>query len=102
MKPCGLIGLVLCSGISAAAFGAENMTGRTIGAACLGCHGAAGGIETSIPPIIIGVPAEYIATSMKAFRDGSRKSTIMGRISRGYTDEEIVAVASYFAGLRGK
>jgi len=101
MKPYGLMGLVLCSSISTAASGTDNMTGRTIGAACLGCHGAAGSIETSIPPIIIGVPAEYIATSMKSFRDGSRKSTIMGRIARGYTDEEIDAVASYFAGLRG-
>jgi sulfide dehydrogenase cytochrome subunit len=34
---------------------------------------------------------------MKEFRDDSRPSTIMGRIAKGYTDEEIAAVARYLS-----
>ena len=102
MKYTCLSALMLSCAIPVAtAIADENITGRTIGSACLGCHGAAGALETSIPPIIIGVPEEYIVSAMRAFRDDSRKSTIMGRIAKGYTDEEIVAVARYFAGLGG-
>jgi sulfide dehydrogenase cytochrome subunit len=99
MKRDWLMALLLCGAIPAGMASEENITGRTIGSACFGCHGAAGALETSIPPIIIGVPEEYLVTAMQRFRDGSRKSTIMGRIAKGYTDEEITAVARFFAGL---
>jgi cytochrome subunit of sulfide dehydrogenase len=32
---------------------------------------------------------------MKEFRDGTRPSTIMQQISKGYTDAEIEAAAAY-------
>jgi sulfide dehydrogenase cytochrome subunit len=93
-------GLILaCGCLTALAAGAENTVGRTIGSACFGCHGAAGANETSIPPVIVGVPAPYIATALREFRDGSRTATIMDRIARGFTDREIDAVAGYIAGL---
>lgn len=103
MKYARLLAITLCYAIPVApAIAEENITGRTIGSACLGCHGAAGALETSIPPIIIGVPEGFIVSALHSFRDGSRKSTIMGRIAKGYTDAEIVAVARYFAGLGGQ
>jgi sulfide dehydrogenase cytochrome subunit len=89
--------LAICSMLAVPVIAEDEFTGRTIGSACYGCHGAAGATETSIPPIIIGVPADYIVSSLKEFRDGSRPSTIMGRIAKGYTDEEIAAVASYIS-----
>ena len=99
MKNRGLLALLLSSAIPALAVSADNLTGRTIGSACFGCHGAAGANETSIPPVIVGVPAQFIVKSLQEFRDGTRSSTIMGRIARGYSDEEIDAVASYVASL---
>ena len=78
-------------------FAEENYLGRTIGSACFGCHGAGSASGAAIPPIILGAPAEYIETSLKEFRDGSRPSTIMQRIAKGYTDEEIAAVALYLS-----
>jgi sulfide dehydrogenase cytochrome subunit len=94
--------VLLCSLCPALALGVDDLTGRSIGSACFGCHGAAGANETSIPPVIVGVPEDYIVTAMKAFRDDSRQSTIMGRIAKGYTDAEIQAVARYIAGLGGE
>jgi len=71
-------------------------------ASCFGCHGAGGFGGAAIPPVILGVPPEYIETSLKAFRDGSRPSTIMQRIAKGYSDEDIAAVAKYFSAQGGK
>ena len=90
-----LAALALCSLLALPATADDAFTGRSIGSACFGCHGAAGATGTSIPPIIVGVPAGYIEQSMKEFRDESRPSTIMGRIAKGYTDEEIAAVARF-------
>ena len=80
----------------------DDMLGRTIGSACFGCHGAGSASGAAIPPIILGAPAEYIESSLKEFRDGSRSSTIMQRIAKGYTDEEIAAVAKYFSTQGGE
>ena len=85
-----------------AAFAEENYRGRTIASACFGCHGAGAAGGTAIPPIIIGAPAKFIEASLIAFRDGRRPSTIMQRIAKGYTDEDIAAVAKYFAAQGGK
>ncbi len=93
--------MALCGVLASPVSAVDEFTGRTIGSACFGCHGAAGANTTSIPPIIVGVPAGYIETAMKAFRDGSRPSTIMQRIARGYTDEEISAVAGYISSQGG-
>lgn len=91
--------ILLCACLPVAAGGADSLVGRTIGSACFGCHGAAGANETSIPPVIVGVPAPYLATALREFRAGSRKATIMDRIARGFTDAEIDAVSTYIAGL---
>jgi sulfide dehydrogenase cytochrome subunit len=39
----------------------------------------------------------YIVDSMKAFKSGERGSTIMGRIAKGYSEEEFKLMASVFA-----
>ena len=79
----------------------DDLRGRTIASACFGCHGAASESGAAIPPIIVGAPAQFIEGSLKAFREDRRPSTIMGRIAKGYTDEDIAAVAQYFSALGG-
>jgi sulfide dehydrogenase cytochrome subunit len=37
---------------------------------------------------------------MKAFKSGERPATLMDRIAKGYTDEEIEAMAKYFAEIK--
>ena len=79
----------------------DSLRGRTIAAACFGCHGPGAASGAAIPPIIIGASAGYIEGALKAFRDGSRPSTIMQRIAKGYSDADIVAVSEYFASMGG-
>lgn len=63
---------------------------------CAGCHGT-NGYSTAPMPIIAGLSEAYLAKTLRAYRDGRRPSTIMGRIARAYSDAEIDALAAFFA-----
>jgi sulfide dehydrogenase cytochrome subunit len=67
-----------------------------LGDACAGCHGTRG-YSASPMPIIAGLPQDYLRQTMLDYRSGKRPSTIMGRIARGYSEDEIDALAAYFA-----
>ena len=46
------------------------------------------------------LPVEEIAAIVKAmqdFRSGSRAATVMDRIAKGFTDEEVQAIAAWYA-----
>jgi sulfide dehydrogenase cytochrome subunit len=34
---------------------------------------------------------------LREFRDGKRSATVMHQLAKGYTDEQIDAIAAYFA-----
>jgi cytochrome c553 len=69
---------------------------------CGQCHGAAGqGVGKTFPKLA-GQSAEYIANQLKAWKDGKRTNDplhLMTGISSKLNDEEIAAVASYYASL---
>ena len=71
--------------------------GEMLAQSCMACHGFAGASVASPMPIIGGQSEGFIIESMKFFKDGSRPSTIMGRLAKGYSDAEIAAMAKYFA-----
>ena len=64
---------------------------------CAGCHGTDGSSTGPATPTIAGMSAEYFKTTMEEYQKGERQSTIMGRIAKGYTDDEIKLMADYFA-----
>ncbi|MDR6952521.1 cytochrome c553 [Ancylobacter sp. 3268] len=64
-------------------------------ASCSGCHPRTPG--NGPVPSLNGKPAEDIVSQMAAFRSGERRSTVMTRIAKGFTDEETRALAEYFA-----
>ena len=66
---------------------------------CANCHGTAGRLTTEIPPLA-GKPAPVLEALMLAFRsDRMPHATVMPRLMKGYTTEEITAIAEYFAAL---
>ena len=69
-------------------------------AACSGCHPAAGRADAAVPSLH-GRPAEEIVAAMLAYRAGERAPTVMDRIAKGFTDEEIRAIAGWLAGQGG-
>ncbi len=77
-----------------------NMSSATVLAnTCFSCHGA-DGKSVGAMPSLAGKPAKYIAATMKAFRDGRKKGTVMNRIAKGFTADEIAALARFFSGKK--
>ena len=64
-------------------------------ASCSGCHAANPRVETPVPPLA-GRPAADITSQMIAFKSGQRPGTIMDRIAKGFSDEEIRAIAAWY------
>ncbi len=59
--------------------------------ACTGCHGGDGPT-----PSINDLTSSEISSLMRSFKNDEIIVTIMNRIAKGYTDEEIDAIANYF------
>lgn len=104
MRPSQALALLLISGISVAAEAQDAATSlhiRTNAATCAGCHGSNGkAVEGSAVPSLAGMPRETLIAQMKAFKDGSRPATVMHQLSKGFTDEQIAQIATYFAAVR--
>lgn len=71
--------------------------GAMLAQSCMGCHGTAGASVAGPMPTIGGQNEAYLVEAMKTFKDGSRPSTVMGRLAKGYTEPEVAAMAKYFA-----
>lgn len=66
-------------------------------AQCAGCHGA-GGISTNPQwPTLAGQYKDYLARTMRGYRDGRRKNPIMMGQVVGLDDDQVDALAAYFA-----
>lgn len=94
-----LVALPWPSGMVAA--GQFEPRGAALANACAACHGPDGRSRGVIPSIDVSPTGDFIA-AMKAFRTEARKGTVMNRIAKGLDDDEINAVAVYFATLRGR
>lgn len=75
---------------------AADLDGRNLAATCTGCHGT-NGVSTGAIPTLAGVEAARIVVLMQEFRDGKRPATVMQQHARGYTDQQIEAIAAWFA-----
>lgn len=75
-------------------------SGAMLANACTGCHGTDGVSRGPASPTIAGITKDYFVDTMKAFKEGKRAATIMDRIAKGYSDAEINAMATYFAGKK--
>jgi cytochrome subunit of sulfide dehydrogenase len=70
--------------------------GNVLSATCSGCHGQAGRSVAEIPAIN-GKTALQIQTAMMEFKTDRRPATVMNRHAKGFTDEEIAAMAAYIS-----
>lgn len=63
---------------------------------CNGCHGTNGASAGPATPTIAGLSEDYFVDLMNGFASGEVYSTIMGRIAKGYSEEEIKQLAKHF------
>jgi cytochrome subunit of sulfide dehydrogenase len=68
-------------------------------ASCSGCHPASAKVTSPVPRLA-GLDRALIIKAMQDFRSGARAGTVMDRIAKGFTDEEIQAIAAWYAGQR--
>jgi cytochrome subunit of sulfide dehydrogenase len=66
---------------------------------CSGCHPAHANVDTPVPRLAGQDPAAIIA-AMQAFRSGRRPATVMDRIAKGFSDDEIKSIAAWFGAQR--
>ena len=63
---------------------------------CTGCHAARPLVDSSIPRIA-GRKATDIVEFMNNYRSGAWPSTVMGRIAKGFDEQQTAAIAAWFA-----
>ena len=68
-------------------------------ASCSGCHPASTRVTSPVPRLA-GLDQAAIVKAMQDFRSGARAGTVMDRISKGFTDAEIQAIAAWYATQR--
>lgn len=95
MKNVFLASTLLLAGM--ATVQASNLNqARYIAANCANCHGtngnSVGGMES-----LAGYDRDKFISVMKAFKAGEKPATIMHQISQGYSDEQVAALADFFA-----
>lgn len=92
-------------GLSTSAFAADKkkvptMTGASadmLANTCNGCHGPEGASRGPASPTIAGISKDYFIETMQGFASGEIPSTIMGRIAKGYSEDELEAMAEHFS-----
>ncbi len=62
---------------------------------CSGCHPASPSVDTPVKRLV-GRKPEDIVAAVKAFRSGEKPATIMDRIAKGFSDDEIKAIADWY------
>ena len=65
-------------------------------ASCSGCH-PVGATTASSVSRLYGRDANDIVNAMAGFRGGSLPGTVMNRIAKGFTDDELQAIAAWLA-----
>lgn len=88
----GLAIVAASTTVSAASPSAEMLSN-----ACAGCHGTNGVSAGPSMPSLAGQNKVAFVEAMKAFKSGDRPSSIMGRIAKGYSDEQVDLMAGYFS-----
>ncbi|HEY7577687.1 MAG TPA: sulfide dehydrogenase [Acetobacteraceae bacterium] len=62
---------------------------------CSGCHGGVAPL-----PVLAGRDANETVAKLDEFRTGAKQATVMDRIAKGFTHDETVAIAAWWAEQR--
>lgn len=95
-----LLGPLLLGGLASVAQANEEFSREQLAVmagGCASCHGTDGRLAGAVPAIA-GRPAALLEARLLAFkRDEIDDTTVMNRIARGFSDEELSALAGHFA-----
>lgn len=72
---------------------------RSWAASCAACHGTDGRAQPGMESLA-GANKDDLVRKMLDYKADRRPATIMHQLAKGYSDEQIVAIAGYFASLK--
>lgn len=76
---------------------AQDYKARSWAASCFACHGTEGRSEGEFPALA-GKSKKDLLDALKEFKAGARKNaTVMHQHAKGYTDEQLDRIATYFS-----
>jgi cytochrome subunit of sulfide dehydrogenase len=98
-RPVALLAAIALSATFSAPIRAQTNPDNTryLASNCANCHGTNGASNVPGAFQLAGQKAEYIVEQMRAFKDGKTSATIMHQIAKGYSDEQVAALANYFS-----
>jgi cytochrome c553 len=88
-----LLALMASTGLAQAQ---DALQVRSWASACANCHGTDGRAQPGMESLA-GANKDDLAKKMLDFKAGRKPATIMHQLAKGYSDEQIVAIAGYFA-----
>lgn len=88
--------LVAC-GLALAGTAVAGPSAEALAYTCAGCHGTNGQSMGPASPSLAGMSQPVMVETMQGFKSGEINATIMGRIAKGYTDEQFELMGEYFA-----
>ncbi len=89
------IGLLAFAGASHAA---DPNLGRNLAATCANCHGTNGNaVKGAGIDSLAGIPKDKTLQKLADFKSGDKPASIMHQIAKGYTEEQLDLIATYFA-----
>lgn len=83
-------------GVQPGAAAAQARDAAILANACMSCHGVDGRSQGAIPSLA-GQDAAQMAQLMKDYASGAVKGSAMTFIARGYTPDQIDALAAFFS-----
>ena len=98
MKPSPITALAACLLAAAGAAQAQSdpLQVRSWAAGCASCHGTNGQAQSGNEPLA-GVNKDEMLKKLLDFKRGAKPATIMHQLSKGYTDDQLAAIAAWFA-----
>jgi len=100
-KTISLLSLLLVLSLFLSPVAASDVSGKLISFSCSACHGTVCLLAQPGMPSLIGQDANKLTQLLLDFKYDRQSSTVMGRISKGFTDTELQSVALYFSRLKG-
>ncbi len=91
------LGGIFLAGAVAAQTAGDPAEGRKLARQCSTCHGIDGYAKIPIAPHIGGEPANYIASQLTAFREGTRTHEMMSVVAKSLTDQQIADLAAWYS-----
>ena len=81
----------------ATALAYDEARAKMLSYTCAGCHGTDGVSVGPASPTLAGMAEDTFTDAMETFKSGERPSTIMERIAKGYSEEDVALMAKFFA-----